>query len=331
MVITFSATRAANGPRPINPHTDFPQLLGLLRLVFASEMELESRRVFDQAAAGTQPAVLWRLDPFLSRLSPGLVWEVDGRLVGNVTLLTTKSPQRFLVANVAVHPDYRRRGIARGLMEAVHEEVRRRGGKEILLQVERDNSPARDLYDSMGYANLGSMTTWRLSSARARSFEREGPWDERSDDLVTVRELPARRWREAYELDRSALDERLHWPEPLANDAYQRGVLRRLTDFTSGRRSETWASVDERNRLIGLAAIRSEWGRAHQMCLRVAPDWQGRLERPLLRKMLARVRSLPQRRVLLVHNADDMAVNALVQEAHFVRQRTLTHMALVLR
>lgn len=273
--------------------------------------------MFDQAAAAT-PALMWRLDPVLARLTPGMVWEEEGRVVGNVTLLTTKIPARYLVANVAVHPDFRRRGIARLLMLAVEEDVRRRGGREILLQVERQNGAARGLYESLGYTTLGSITTWKLGDSRARDFAR--------DEQTAVRELPDRLWREAYALDAAALNPDLQWPEPLATDAYRRSFWQKLAALGGGRRSETWATFDGAERLSGLAGIESEWGRAHQLRVRVHPLWQGRLERPLLGKLVRRVQMLPQRRVLLLHNADDETMNELAPAAHFRVQRTLTHM-----
>ncbi len=329
MVITFSAARTGNGPRPINPNSDFPQLVKLLKLVFAGEMENESRRMFDQAAATAQPALMWRLDPVLARLTPGFVWVEDGRIVGNVTLLTTRSPRRFLVANVAVHPDFRRRGIARMLMEAVGEDVRRRGGQEILLQVEYDNDPARVLYETMGYGTLGIMTTWKLSDSRIKDFARHEALAD-LPELPPVRELPGRRWEEAYALDALALRADLNWPEQLERDAYKRSLTQRLLNFAGGRKVESWATMDDRDRLCGLASIHSEWGRAHQLSVRVHPDWQGTLERPLLQKVLRRTETLPRRRVILVHNAADEVMNQLAREAQFVRQRTLTHMRLVL-
>ena len=326
MVITFSAAQSGSGPRPINPATDFPQLIELLKLVFGSEMEPDSRRMFDQAA--NQPSMAWRLDPVLARLTPGFVWVENGRIIGNVTLLTTLSPSRYLVANVAVHPDFRRRGIARLLMDAVDEDVRRRGGREIALQVERGNDSAQHLYETLGYATLGTMTTWRLTTSRAQDFAPREPAGEGDD--VPVRELPPELWRAAFAVDQLALSPALGWPEPLRPDAYRRGILQRLNNFTSGRKAQTWATLDEKGHLTGVAASRSEWGRPHYLSVRVLPEWRGQLERPLLRRLVAHSRDLARRRIYLIHDADDPVMNELAPAAHFTPQRTLTHMRLLL-
>ena len=81
MVVTFPASQSGNGLRPINPRKDLPQLVELLRLVFGKEMEAEGKPVFRSGMDSQTPAFLWRLDPGLSRLAPGFVWEADDKIV----------------------------------------------------------------------------------------------------------------------------------------------------------------------------------------------------------------------------------------------------------
>ena len=144
MIITVPAIeRSGNGPRPINLNKDIPQVLELLRLAFGESLDAEGRRILQgQTAVTGQPAILYRFNPMASRLSRGFVWEKDGRIIGNVTLLDTKINGRYLIVNVAVHPNFRRQGIARILMSATIEHVRQQHGREILLQVDKDNSHA---------------------------------------------------------------------------------------------------------------------------------------------------------------------------------------------
>ena len=150
MVITFpTGTRPFTGPRPINPGKDVSQVVNLLELVFGHRLDgggqrLENggQRLFGNETGLTQPAFLWRLNPLANKMTLGYVWEENGRIVGNATLLTTRIPGRYLVVNVAVHPDYRRRGIAHDLMESLTSLVQSRGGHKILLQVVKGNTPA---------------------------------------------------------------------------------------------------------------------------------------------------------------------------------------------
>lgn len=321
MVITAPVHRQSHtGPRPINLNRDIPQVLDLLKIAFGESLDAEGRRALQgYATPGSPPAFFWRFNPAASRLSEGYVWEDNGRLVGNVTLLKTKVNGRYLIVNVAVHPDYRRRGIARNLMNSVHEHVWQHGGREILLQVDHDNASAIDLYQSLHYQTLGDMTSWSVTSGRMRTLEDPGGFP--------VRDLRRQEWRAAYELDCHALAQDLNWPEPIPQRIYQQGIWRSLNDFLNGRSSESWVTA-EGGQITGLASIWSEWGRAHQLTLRILPEWAGWVERPLLAKLLRRLSYLPHRNVRIDHPGDDLNTNELLRQANFKVQRTLTHMRL---
>lgn len=173
MIVTApSQDQSKNGPRAINMNTDIPGILRLLELVFGASLDADGQRMFAHTANAAQsPAILWRLSPAAAKLSLGFVWEADGRIVGNVTVLTTEMPGRFLVVNVAVHPDYRRQNIARLLMKQVENLVQQRGGNQILLQVVKQNNAAVDLYKSLNYSTIGSMTNWSTSISRLRRLD----------------------------------------------------------------------------------------------------------------------------------------------------------------
>ncbi len=326
MAISLSANRPLNGPRPVNLSTDVPQLVQLLQTVFGESLDGEDRHYLSEIAghAPYVPSALWRFNPSAARLSPGYVWEENGRIVGNVTLLPSRVYGRFLVANVAVHPDYRRRGIARQLMLATEEGVRARNGWVILLQVVKENHAAIGLYRSLDYQVIGHMTSWYSSNSRLRRLDNMA-------NPPVIRQLAGNQWREAFELDRSALPPDLNWPEPLTPDTYRLGLWQRIDNFLNGRQMENWITKDANQQLTGLASIRTEWGKPHQLSLRVRPDWAGQLERPLLAKLLRRLTYLSRRNVRMEHRGDDETTNALLREANFTPRRTLTHMRLELK
>ncbi|MFN2141514.1 MAG: GNAT family N-acetyltransferase [Candidatus Promineifilaceae bacterium] len=328
MVITFSVGGSVSGPRPIDPNRDFPQLASLLKTVFRDELDSNGQRAFDSAVVANKPALLWRLDPFLARLTPGFVWEEDGRIVGNVTLLPTSLPRRWIIANVAVFPAYRRHGIARALMEAAQREAQKRGAYEIRLQVDSDNNSAKDLYSSLGYSTLGTLKTWNLVSSRSRFPDNDlYAIDEQAD----VIEMPRSRWRDAYKLDLATGQADLCWPDPLPGDAYRRNLRRRLADFLGGKHFEIWMAGGESAELRGFATINGEWGKIHQLRVRVHPDSRGELEQVLILKLLRRLYYLPRRGVRMFHDADDPVMNELLPSLRFRDSRTLTQMRLALK
>lgn len=322
MVVTVPTYREGNGARPVNLNKDIPALMDLLQTVFGEKMDGHSRRVFADAQYSPKPAFFWRLNPAVSRLSPGFVWEANGRIVGNVTLLATSSPRRYLVANVAVAPDHRRRGIAYGLMAAVEAEVSSRGGHEVLLQVVKDNEPAVKLYQNLNYESLGSITTWHTSISRLRDL----PYQPEYGAHPPIKSLPRNRWREAFMLDKMSLHPDLNWPEPIPNDIYKQSWWQRFSNFMNGRFLETWVVINTEGQMVGLGRIWGEWGRPHLVALRVHPQWKGQIERPLFTKIIRRLRQLPRRNVRFDHPDNDELVNNLLSEANFTKKRTLTHM-----
>ncbi len=59
------------------------------------------------------------------------------------------------VMNVAVHPDYRRRGIAQALIQKLSGELKAKGVTCLSLEVRASNDPAIALYTALGFAQVG--------------------------------------------------------------------------------------------------------------------------------------------------------------------------------
>jgi ribosomal-protein-alanine N-acetyltransferase len=59
------------------------------------------------------------------------------------------------VLTIAVDPNWRRRGLARRLLEAVAAAGRARGAARLFCEVALDNAPARALYRGLGFVPVG--------------------------------------------------------------------------------------------------------------------------------------------------------------------------------
>ena len=59
--------------------------------------------------------------------------------------------EEYYISNIAVYPKYRRIGVGTYLLEKAEEEVKRRGTKKVILDVEIENSGALRLYNKLGY------------------------------------------------------------------------------------------------------------------------------------------------------------------------------------
>ena len=59
------------------------------------------------------------------------------------------------IMNVAVHPKWRRCGIAERLIEYLVEELKKRGSHALMLEVRVSNDPAIALYEKLGFHQVG--------------------------------------------------------------------------------------------------------------------------------------------------------------------------------
>lgn len=100
----------------------------------------------------------WSKHAFLSELLDNdrayyLVAKVDDRPVGYIGVWLIAGEGH--ITNVAVHPDFRRRGIGRRLLLAAEELALARGQRRMTLEVRVSNEGAQRLYRSLGYVAAG--------------------------------------------------------------------------------------------------------------------------------------------------------------------------------
>lgn len=165
--ITVSAQRSGAGPlRPLNILHDLPQVADLIELCFASTIDDEGQSYLEQMrrASRDNDFLRWagRMVDTTSMPLSGFVWEEDGRIIGNASLVyqTYGSRKIAMIANVATHPDYRRHGIGRALTAGAMAHARRKGARELWLHVRDDNPTAIRIYEELGFHERGRRTTY---------------------------------------------------------------------------------------------------------------------------------------------------------------------------
>lgn len=89
----------------------------------------------------TNPLALW------------LVAQEGDTLMGYVGSQTCLDETDMM--NIAVSPAFRRRGIAKGLIEALVAALREKGSRQLTLEVRASNAPAIRLYNSLGFTQVG--------------------------------------------------------------------------------------------------------------------------------------------------------------------------------
>ena len=101
----------------------------------------------------------WTRDMYLAELeNPGvsflfLAKESTGRVVGFCGFWRVLD--ELHINNLAVLPEYRRRGVASAILARVFDEARALGAKRMLLEVRRSNRAAQHLYERFGFTVAG--------------------------------------------------------------------------------------------------------------------------------------------------------------------------------
>lgn len=160
--------------RSIDPRRDLLAIADLVELCFRETLDADGyqylRQMRNLARNSTILTFAYNLAESAARNpTQGFVWEQDDQIVGNVSLLSvfTRGQFFYLIANVAVHPDYRGQGIGRALTAAALNQARQQG-KAVWLQVRQENAPAVHLYRSLGFRERATRTTWRANPGMPR-------------------------------------------------------------------------------------------------------------------------------------------------------------------
>ena len=331
--LSNTPTSASNGVRPVNLKTDLAALADLIEVAFADSMDSSGR------AAVREMRALSRFRDRLggdrgdersgagnrSRLRVDTGWAACRKCVD----LSSESSQRhvgqvWIIANVAVQPEYRGRGIARQLMLTGLEAIRNRRGARgspaaAILQVEENNVAARNLYDSLGFVTEGTWRQWR----RSASARIPPPLD---NGQVYITKRRRGEWQAEYALAQRIRPHGLGWQRPLSNGLFRRSIMNGLNDLINMRSVERLVvhSPDEREIRAALWIERAFAASSIQLMMMVDPDYQGLYDEALIN--LATRRFSGHTPLTLEHPADDEVTSAILERYHFHVQRTLVHM-----
>jgi ribosomal protein S18 acetylase RimI-like enzyme len=151
--------------------------------------------------------VLRIFSPLLRDLMCGFIAEEDGIPVGLINYARQYKEPEWYVANVAVLPAYRRRGIARTLARSVLDDLRARQARRAILDVVDQNLPAVRLYQDMGFEIFDGSVELDLEAGAAVSAPT-------APDGWTMSACSRFDWRTRFDLVRRILPERVARYQP---------------------------------------------------------------------------------------------------------------------
>jgi GNAT superfamily N-acetyltransferase len=326
--IPFWDTELRDGLQPVDLTRHIGGIADLIELSFAADMDAGGRSVIREMRFVSRLG--WAL-PVLNGLGlaqypwlQGFVWVEEGKVMGCVnTQPATNQATTWLIANVAVHPRFRRQGIGLAMMKATLDLIRRQGGVTALLQVDDDNLAGVQLYDRMGFKRVATRTAWVRPALTP-------PPEWPPTDLEIRRRRPDE-WAEEMALARRVRPEGFLWNQPLRAADFQPPFTLTLERWLAAQTEEHWVAEDlQSHQWAGSLIVRINYPEGDRLILCAHPDYQGRVERPLLAQGLHRVAQRPWL-TRIEHPTEDAAAETALREYKFEPGRILRWLNLTLR
>jgi len=243
-------------------------------------------------------SVLFKTSPSLRDALHGFIWEEDGTPAGMVNISRDGSTDDWAIANVGVLPEFRRRGIARKLVEAAIGLAREHRAEHILLDVISGNTPAYDLYVALGFAHFSSSTTLLHDAPTAATPDCPMPKE------YTITRLATTHWQPFYELARRVTPSDVQAFRPVTVQSFRNSpmlnlVIRLLNTFSGARELGLVVRDGKEQQVVATANITAQTrGTGMNVCRIVLDPEHTQLAPPLVSTILSTSRQLsPRNRV----------------------------------
>ena len=330
LALAGSTAASQERMRPFDMSRDLASLADLVDLAFSSEPDGMRRNVVAEMRRVAKAGPLLKLvasDPTGLSTMGGYVWMAGNRLVGNVTL--SRDPgyaDLYVISNVAVHPDWRGRGIAGQLLRATLLETERRSARLVMLEVQQGNSLAHRLYDKLGFMTYDSVAELRRAPGAVRTAL-DGKWSGASHVLRRQRSGDS---RALLDLAREATPTPARVVRPPREKDYRLDLGTRLEryldDLLYRRQHADWV-VEQNGRLVAqLQAIGQYGDESHRLRLEVLPSARGGLEEGLLRYGLSWLSRFPERATRAIISCAHPEALSACRLAGFETMRVLDQM-----
>jgi predicted GNAT family acetyltransferase len=247
----------------------------------------------------------------------GFVWEENNKIVGNASLIPfrDKGKRVHLIANVATHPDYRRRGIGRLLTERAMAHAREKNSSALWLHVRDDNPGAIKLYEDLGFKEITRRTSWMAPSDSS---------DPHEDPEILIMPRHPRFWSLQREWLRRTYPETIAWYHSWNFNALQPGFWNWFYLFFVDFSVRQWAAVHG-DQLLAALAWMPHGGRSESLYAATASGESDASARALT-ILLRRARREASNRATLSLDYPGGEMSEAIAAAGFTIRRTLIWM-----
>jgi ribosomal protein S18 acetylase RimI-like enzyme len=313
--------------RALNVFRDLTSVADLIELCFASTMDNDGQRyVSDMRRASRDDSFLrWanRMSETTSLPLTGFVWEQDGRIVGNASLIPFRERGKriYLIANVATHPEYRRHGIARALTQRAMEQARAKKAHALWLHVRDDNPGAIKLYEDLGFREVARRTNW---TAKPDSLLPA------ADSNIQITPRHSRFWQTQRDWLRRLNPDELGWYRSFSLNLLQPGFMNSLYLFFMDIYIKQWTAI-RNDELLATLTWTPQAGRSESLYPATKPALSGVSadEAPIseaLTQLLLHARRTLSKQPALTLDYPAGEMTGAIQGAGFKQHRTLIWM-----
>jgi len=152
--------------REIDARKDIFQIPDLIEFCFRAYLDPDGIEFIKKLRSNAEMIKKQSLYSFLSfnemNINGYVCVNHDGTIIGNINLFPIRVMNHFayLIANVCVHPDYRRQGIGRSMIESALKYAKSHFVDAVYLQVREETEDVIRLYKKLGFQEDGRRTSW---------------------------------------------------------------------------------------------------------------------------------------------------------------------------
>ena len=314
------------GIRPFDIGRDLRPVAELISKAFAHELDHRGTAALrEMRLMGYMSGIIRMLNRSTGEFNDvfsGFVWVEEGKVVGNITVQRADSHgSRWQIANVAVEPAFRGQGIARQLMQSALDHIYHAHGQWAVLQVYDDNTVARNLYEKIGFENMGGVTEMHIDRL---------PVVEPPAHIPNLHAFGPGQWQLLYELANSQFQAQSQWWRAVRRDDFQLTFEQQLGEWfwrVMGRDLVVRQAIRQSHRFEAALVMQIQrWRGVHEAKLWTRPEQYGRFEPQLVQWILAQLQGYPRLPLSVRLSTEHTAAIQVLHQYGFSQQHALLTM-----
>ncbi len=306
--------------RPIDYRRDMDAIGELMDIAFGAELAVTGTDI------RTEIKMIKKMVPVIRVLQPfsdtfkhvfdGYAIEDQGRMIAlvNVSKSAPKS-KRWVIGNVATHPEYRRKGLARKLVTRAIEYVKEQGGDVCTLEVRSVNTPAYDLYRSLGFEHYDSISELKLEAVpETELIPAEG---------YSVRPMKLGEWEARYEVARREVPAEVQAFLPVNKAEFQiPGIAKAINPvfLWAQKSTDYWRAFEKNGLLVGYMLLNARRATkvTHRISMRTLPEHRISLIEPMVTLALSQLKGYPKNNTVISVRSSYEDLLAMLKRYGFV-------------